>query len=129
MVLESRHPQLQDKPVLLVAPVLNYTENLVSAVAQSGYSMKLFHDVVDDIAKQYQYPLDSIDPMHRLEGRGSRAVIVHDKYDRFASYAHSELASANQHVTLIATEGLGHGRILQSEQLKSGFDLLVSDEH
>ncbi|MBC7004449.1 alpha/beta fold hydrolase [Photobacterium sp. BZF1] len=129
MVLESRHPQLQDKPVLLVAPVLNYTENLVSAVAQSGYSMKLFHDVVDDIAKQYQYPLDSIDPMHRLEGRGSKAVIVHDKYDRFASYAHSELASANQHVTLIATEGLGHGRILQSEQLKSGFDLLVSDEH
>ncbi|MDV5170246.1 alpha/beta hydrolase [Photobacterium rosenbergii] len=129
MVLESRHPLLQDKPVLLVAPVLNYTENLVSTVAQSGYSMKLFHEVVDDIAEQYQYPLESINPMDRLEGREAKAVIVHDRYDRFASYTHSELASANQHVTLIATEGLGHGRILQSDQLKSGFDLLIKGEH
>lgn len=129
MVLESRHPLLQDKPVLLVAPVLNYTENLVSTVAQSGYSMKLFHEVVDDIAEQYQYPLESINPMDRLKGRGAKAVIVHDRYDRFASYAHSKLASTNQHVTLIATEGLGHGRILQSDQLKSGFDLLIKDEH
>ncbi|MGR5065146.1 alpha/beta hydrolase [Photobacterium sp. DNB22_13_2] len=125
MVLESRHPLLQDKPVLLVAPVLNYTENLVSTVEQSGYSMKLFHDVVGDIAEQYQYPLESINPLDRLNGRKAKAVIVHDKYDRFASYAYSELASENQHVTLIATEGLGHGRILQSEQLKNGFDLLI----
>ncbi|MGF1733966.1 alpha/beta hydrolase [Photobacterium satsumensis] len=125
MVLESRCPLLQDKPVLLVAPVLNYTENLVSAVEQSGYSIKLFHDVVDDIAEQYQYPLESINPLDRLKGRQAKAVIVHDKYDRFASYAHSELASENQHVTLIATEGLGHGRILQSKQLKNGFDILT----
>ncbi|WEM44321.1 alpha/beta hydrolase (plasmid) [Photobacterium sp. DA100] len=128
MVLESRHPLLQDKPVLLVAPVLNYTENLISTVERSGYSMKLFHDVVEDIAEQYHSPLDSINPLNRLNGRQAKAVIVHDKYDRFASYAHSELASTNQHVTLITTEGLGHGRILQSDQLKSGFDMLITEQ-
>ena len=126
MVLESRHPSLQDKPVLLVAPVLNYSDNLVATVEQSGYSMRLFHDVVEDIAEQYQYPLESIDPLARLADRQAKAVIVHDRHDRFASFAHSELAGASAHVTLIATEGLGHGRILQSRELKDGFDLLTS---
>ncbi|WP_036816037.1 alpha/beta hydrolase, partial [Photobacterium sanctipauli] len=126
MVLESRHQCLENKPVLLVAPVLNYTENLLSTVASSGYSMRLFNEVVDDIAEAYQYPLDSIDPIKRLSQRQAKAVIVHDTGDRFASFSASEQASTEfDHVTLIATEGLGHGRILKSEQLRQGFDLLA----
>lgn len=126
MVLESRHPLLEDKPVLLVAPVLNYTENLFSTVERSGYSMKLFNAVVDDIAQAYQYPLDRINPAARLEQRLADVVIVHDRKDRFASFSHSEKIGELEHVTLFPTDGLGHGRILQSDQLKRGFDHLVA---
>ncbi|GAL04215.1 predicted hydrolase or acyltransferase [Photobacterium aphoticum] len=126
MVLESQHASLVGKPVLLVAPVLNYTDNLISAVEHSGYSMKLFHEVVDDIAQAYQYPLSHIDPAAKLAQWQGKVVIVHDRQDRFAAFSESELAANNHHVTLIATEGLGHGRILQSDQLRQGFDLLLA---
>ncbi|OAN18258.1 esterase [Photobacterium jeanii] len=124
MVLESRNPCLQNKPVLLVAPVLDYVDNLVTTVESSGFSMKLFQEVIDEIADSYQYSLDSIDPLKRLTSGHAKTVIVHDRGDRFASFATSEQASEMPHVTLIATEGLGHGRILKSEQLRQGFDLL-----
>ncbi|MCG7588345.1 alpha/beta hydrolase [Photobacterium sp. OFAV2-7] len=126
MVLESRHALLEGKPVLLVAPVLNYTENLVSTVRRSGYSMKLFDEVVGEIAETYQYALESIDPLERLKARLGSAVIVHDKADRFASFAHSKQAGQYDHVKLLATEGLGHGRILNSDPLRQAFDSLVS---
>ncbi|MGF1684534.1 alpha/beta hydrolase [Photobacterium minamisatsumaniensis] len=125
MVLESRHECLENKPVLLIAPVLNYTENLLTTVESSGYSMKLFNEVVGEIADHYQYPLDSINPIQRLGQRQTKAVIVHDIGDKFAAFSASKLASEMDHVTLIATEGLGHGRILKSEQLRQGFDLLT----
>ncbi|WP_299018047.1 alpha/beta hydrolase [uncultured Photobacterium sp.] len=126
MVLESRHPLLKNKPILLVAPVLNYTENLVDTVQRSGYSMKLFNEVVGEIAETYQYPFDAINPMGQLESHLESAVIVHDKGDRFAHFQHSERASRLEHVQLIATEGLGHGRILQSAPLREAFDALIS---
>ncbi|MDO6541188.1 alpha/beta hydrolase [Photobacterium sanguinicancri] len=125
MVLESRHLCLESKPVLLVAPVLNYAENLMTTVERSGFSMKLFQEVIDEIAVSYQYELESINPLQRLQLTKARTVIVHDKADKFASFSESELAGELSHVTLIATEGLGHGRILKSEQLRQGFDLLA----
>ena len=126
MVLESAHACLRGKPVLLVAPVLNYADNLISAVQHSGYSMRLFNEVVEDIAQAYQYPLNAIDPEAKLQQWQGKVVIVHDRQDRFAAFTESEAAAVLNHVTLIATEGLGHGRILQSEQLRHGFDVLLA---
>lgn len=125
MVLESRHQCLEGKPVLLVAPVLDYVDNLLTTVERSGFSMKLFQEVIDEIATNYQYELESINPQQRLASANTRTVIVHDKADKFASFAASQQAGELSHVTLIATEGLGHGRILKSEQLRQGFDLLA----
>ncbi|MGF1716292.1 alpha/beta hydrolase [Photobacterium chitinilyticum] len=128
MVLESRHSLLKGKPILLVAPVLNYTENLVSTVKRSGYSMKLFNEVVGEISETYQYSLESIDPLERLKTHFGETVIVHDKGDRFASFQHSETACNLDHVKLLATEGLGHGRILNSAPLRQAFDSLVAQQ-
>ncbi|UTV29773.1 alpha/beta hydrolase [Photobacterium atrarenae] len=125
MVLESRHPLLADKPILLVAPVLNYTENLLNTVKQSGFSMKLFNEVVGEVAAQYQYPLETIDPLARLQQHPGRVGIVHDTDDRFASFEYSRQAGEWTHVSLVATEGLGHGRILASVPLQQAFDALA----
>ncbi|MEJ2766400.1 alpha/beta hydrolase [Photobacterium sp. MCCC 1A19761] len=125
MVLESRHPLLANKPILLVAPVLNYTENLLATVQQSGFSMKLFHEVVGEVAAQYQYPLDTINPLARLQQHPAPVGIVHDAGDRFAAFEYSRQAGEWSHVSLVATDGLGHGRILASEPLQQAFDALA----
>ncbi|WP_413111768.1 alpha/beta fold hydrolase [Thaumasiovibrio sp. DFM-14] len=115
--IESRHQLAETLPLLLVAPALNYTEGMMQTVHRSGYSMRAFKAVIDDLGKQYHLPFESVDPLKRLEKGGRPVSIIHDTNDRYASYPHSELASQLAHVELVATQGRGHGRILQSEEI------------
>lgn len=120
VVLSSHHPALAGVPLLLVAPVLDYVPQLYGMVARSGYSMPLFKAVVRDIEEEFQLPLANLDPLGQLLARTSPATIVHDREDRFAPYLDSaRAAEQGEHVSLITTEGLGHGRILASAPLFS----------
>ncbi|PKF49931.1 alpha/beta hydrolase [Enterovibrio nigricans] len=120
-VLESEHLCLKGKPIILVAPVLNYWENLFATVKASGFSMKLFKEVIDDVGRQYDVTIESFDPFKKLALRQGPITIVHDKGDRFAPFSVSEEATQFAHVSLVATEGLGHGRVLKSAPLKEAF--------
>lgn len=121
-LLESDHPVLMGKPIILVAPVLKYWENLFGTVEASGYSMKLFKEVVAKVSEEYGVRIEDIDPFRKLATRQSPVFIVHDKSDRFAPFGVSKEASEHfGHVTLVETEGLGHGRVLKSDPLKDVF--------
>lgn len=132
MMLESKHPKLTGKPMLLIAPVLNYKENLYRVVDVSGFSLRLFRDVVGEIEQQYQYPIDTVDSHARLSEHQGNVLIVHDKQDRFAQIEQSRQASALSHVDVIETEGLGHSRILKSQAVSEAFDMIcqsVASKH
>lgn len=121
-LLESEHQALRDKPVILVAPVLKYWENLFGTVEASGYSMKLFNEVIASVGEEFKVRVEDINPFQKLSKRTSPVYIVHDKGDRFASFSVSREASEKfPHVTLVETEGLGHGRVLKSSPLKNTF--------
>ncbi|MDD9157907.1 alpha/beta fold hydrolase [Aliivibrio sp. S4TY2] len=124
-VLECHHYKLEQTPLLLIAPVLNYTENLFNSIERSGYSMKLFTAIVGDIEDQYQRTIDSFNPYQRLQQRETQTIIVHDKEDRFTSFELSKAASDQiKRVTLYPTIGLGHGRVMASDEAKKAFDAL-----
>lgn len=125
-VLESQHPQLDDLPLLLVAPVLNYRENLYATVRQSGYSLKLFDEIVQEVGEQHGYPIETIEPLTKLGARRHQVVIAHDRSDRFASFSVTEKANDYQHVCLLPTDGLGHGRILKSDVTLQAFTDLAA---
>ncbi|USH04296.1 lysophospholipase [Grimontia kaedaensis] len=120
-LLESEHPSLQGKPIILVAPVLKYWDNLFGTIEASGYSMKLFKEVIASVGQEYNVRIEDIDPFVKLGKRQSPVVIVHDKGDRFAPFGVSKEATIYDHVTLVETEGLGHGRVLKSDPLKEAF--------
>jgi len=125
-VLESRHPKVEALPILLIAPILNYVENLYDMVGKSGYSMKLFGAMIKNIEDKYQYNLDTIKPYQKLVSRQHKTIIVHDKRDRFAEFSASESAANNtSNIHLVATQGQGHGRILHSESTTAAFDRLI----
>lgn len=125
-VLESRHAKVQSVPFLLIAPVLNYTENLFNSVIKSGYSLKLFKEVVGEVEQRYQHPISSINPYQRLLEREAKTIIVHDKQDKFTHFDVSQnAANEGQRVDLIATQGQGHGRVMQCNQTMTGFDSLI----
>ncbi len=124
--LECRHRKLENKPFLLIAPVLNYVENLFNSIARSGYSMKLFNAVVSDVEAQFGYPLESIDPFKRLSERESMIIIVHDEQDKFTKHCVSAKAAEEiANVELVTTQGQGHGRVMTCEQVLRSFDRLT----
>ncbi|HCG8649198.1 TPA: alpha/beta hydrolase [Vibrio parahaemolyticus] len=124
--LECRHHKLENKPLLLIAPVLNYVENLFGSIARSGYSMKLFKAVVSEVEDQYGYPLQSIDPLKRLSERAAPTIIVHDEKDKFTKHSISaQAADEIENVELVTTQGQGHGRVMKCEQVFSSFDRLI----
>ncbi|MGL6261945.1 alpha/beta hydrolase [Vibrio sp. WXL103] len=123
--LECHHQKLQSVPLLLIAPVLNYVENLFGSVARSGYSMRLFTEVLSDLEQRYHYPLHSVDPYQKLAARSEPTIIVHDEQDKFASFAVSvQAAGEMDNVTLVATQGQGHGRVMTCQQVMQAFDTL-----
>ncbi|QIA65919.1 alpha/beta fold hydrolase [Vibrio astriarenae] len=121
--LECHHAKLQSVPLILIAPVLNYVENLFGSVARSGYSMRLFNSVISDLEEQYRYPLQSVDPYQKLAVRSPQTIIVHDENDKFASFEVSQKAANEMpKVSLVATQGQGHGRVMNSKQVFEAFD-------
>jgi len=123
--LECRHAKIVDSPMLLIAPVLDYVENLFSTVARSGYSMRLFEEVVNEVQDEYRYPIQSVDPYQKLKLRQARTIIVHDEGDKFAKFSVSEKAAAEmEQVTLYRTQNQGHGRIMTSQEVMKSFDRL-----
>ncbi|OBT13650.1 esterase [Vibrio sp. UCD-FRSSP16_10] len=124
--LECKHEKALGCPLLLIAPVLEYLENLFGSVKRSGYSMKLFEEVVEQVSDEYHYPIHSIDPYSKLKQRANTTIIVHDEADKFTSFEVSERAAQEMdNVTLVATKGLGHGRIMNSDPVKQSFTRLT----
>ncbi|WP_275918944.1 alpha/beta fold hydrolase [Aeromonas sp. 2HA2] len=125
VTLSSRQQALDQLPLLLVSPVLDYVPQLYGMVARSGYSIRLFDAVVEEIEREYQHPLSTVDPLGRLASRSGAAIIVHDEEDRFAPYGDSQRATLDGRTRLVSTRGLGHGRILASAPLFAAFDNLA----
>lgn len=124
--LECRHSKLENKPLLLIAPVLNYVENLFGSIVRSGYSMKLFRAVVSEVEEQFNYPLQSIDPQKRLAAREAKTIIVHDEQDKFTKHSVSaKAANEIERVELVTTQGQGHGRVMKCEEVFQSFDRLI----
>lgn len=124
--LECKHAKIAHCPMLLIAPVLDYLDNLFGSVSRSGYSVKLFQAIVEDIQDQYHYPIHIIDPYAHLMNRTSRTIIVHDEKDKFTKFSVSQkAASEGDNVTLVATQGQGHGRVMKCQQVMDSFDRLI----
>ncbi|MGY3572463.1 alpha/beta hydrolase [Vibrio paucivorans] len=124
--LECRHRKLEDVPMLLIAPVLDYVDNLFGSVARSGYSIRLFEAVVSEVEEQYRYPIHTVNPYQKLSVRSSSTIIVHDEKDKFTKFSVSQRAASEmENVTLVATQNQGHGRVMTCSQVMESFDKLI----
>ncbi len=125
--IECRHSKIVDRPMLLIAPVLDYLDNLFSTVARSGYSMRLFEEVVNDVQNEYRYPIQSIDPYKKLGLRQSATMIVHDEGDKFARFSVSQKAAEEMElVSLLTTQNQGHGRVMTCTETMKAFDQIAA---
>jgi hypothetical protein len=99
-----------------LAPILKLQELLHNTLERYGLPHSLYVALISEFEKRFGYNLEADNP-HRLVGdlRGS-VLIVHDESDRTAIFEDSaEQARKHGHITLLATQGLGHKRLLTDE--------------
>lgn len=124
-LLQSNSLAISKLPLLLIAPVLNYVENMYTTVRRSGYSMKLFEQVTKDIAGGSGLQLEHINPVARLQNRQTNSIIIHDPGDRLANFSVCAAAAENsESIQLIEAERHGHGRIMKCKPTMAAFDQL-----
>ncbi|RXJ72125.1 alpha/beta hydrolase [Veronia nyctiphanis] len=120
---------LQGKPCLLIAPALFYWKNAKNTVRRVGVHMSLYDAVINEVSREYNFLPSDFDPDQRLIEMSSPVTIVHDRNDKFAPFEASEKAALCSHINLIATEGLGHGSIIKSDQVATAFRALALPVH
>lgn len=70
------------------------------------------------LAQRYGMPLDDIDVEHFAKFVRAPVLVIHDRADREVPFDHAEaFTSFLPNATLLATEGLGHRRILKDESV------------
>jgi pimeloyl-ACP methyl ester carboxylesterase len=81
-------------------------------IGLSRLAQTAMNDRVTDVAAT---TLDRFDGQALLRELGAPTLVIHDRGDREIPFAEAEsIAAAGPHVGVLATEGLGHRRILQS---------------
>ena len=99
--------------VVLIAPVLKLTELLANAFAFYGVPATVYQAAIADLEERFGYRLAADNPYALIDQIGARILIVHDMDDTTVPYPVSRrLAENHPHVSLVATRGLGHKRIL-----------------
>ena len=107
---------------LLIAPAFNFYNSFEHSILSTGLTRKLFTNLMSEIEQEHQVRFDDLLPEPHLAQTQDTVHIVHDSQDRFAQYQFSaEQAKLYPHVTLTTTEGLGHGRVINSDHTWQAF--------
>ncbi|MGB1237513.1 MAG: alpha/beta fold hydrolase [Pseudomonadales bacterium] len=108
---------VKEAPHVLIAPTFGFYDSLRRTIFDSGIAPALFERLLARIETVHRIPFrEAVSERHI--GRVECAVhIVHDEGDRFAPFSASRgISEQYAHVTLHATQGQGHGRVIDSEQ-------------
>ncbi len=113
-------------PLLLIAPVFKLQQSMFEKVAESGIKTRLLENILFDLERQYDMEFFNNNPEKNAADYSGKIHIVHDRNDPFTPLSDSQIVSdKNQHVTLKATNNLGHGRIIGSEDTWKAFRQLT----
>jgi len=114
----------QDKSIkhLLIAPTFGFYQSFEQRILSTGLKSRLFHNLLSDIEAEHDLKFKSLLPEPHLSQTQQQIQIVHDEGDKFAPFdLTAEQVSQFEHVSLTSTQGLGHGRVINSDQTWQAF--------
>ncbi|KAF7764347.1 hypothetical protein PCIT_b0322 [Pseudoalteromonas citrea] len=102
---------------ILIAPPFDFYTGFKSRILSTGISESLFTGVLASIEHKHKMEFKTLLPEQHV-GNHEKISIIHDKEDKFAEHDLAyQQAQLHEHVTIVSTQGLGHGRILKSPQV------------
>ena len=107
---------LHNIPLCLIAPVFQFRRSMEVKIQEFGLYPKLFNDMLDQIKRKFGVSIDELELDSRLPDYVDKALILHDRQDRFADVEDSIRFCENFPQTqLFLSRGFGHGRIIQAQ--------------
>jgi pimeloyl-ACP methyl ester carboxylesterase len=98
---------------VLIAPALKLRELIYNTFDNQGMPEVVYQTMIAEYEEYYGYNMYADNPYKLLKEISSKIFIVHDKGDPTTPYMDSKsIAEKLGHIDLLATEGLGHKRIL-----------------
>jgi predicted alpha/beta hydrolase family esterase len=106
------------KNVVLFAPPLKIRELLFQTFDQHGVPKIVYQNLIQNLEPLYGYNLFKDNPAQLIKNIKNDILIIHDKNDKAAPFADSEhAAELYDNITLHATVGLGHNRLLNDDSI------------
>ena len=108
------------------ADMSTYSRMFIQAI---GVSDQIHHRMIDIYQKRYNYLWDNLTVENLAPGLEVPLLVIHDRDDRQAPFSHGQRTRDTwTDARLLATEGLGHMRILRNEAVaKAASDFLAAE--
>lgn len=99
-----------------IAPILRLRELIFNTFERYGVPDLISHMLIAEFEKQFGYHFKQDNPVQLIDQLCGPVLVIHDKRDRTAAFHDSvEQVHNHAHLTLMATHGLGHRRLLTDE--------------
>ncbi len=103
---------LENKKIILVSSPIKFFELMFEKVEQFGISKKLLSNVISNISQDYGTSLSQLTTENHRSKLALDITFIHDNQDRYAPFDDLSQFLSQEKNTLIATQGLGHRKIL-----------------
>jgi len=115
-----------EEPILMIAPAFGFKQQMMDRIHSAGIHPVIMQRLIQDLEAEFDLKIDKLEPDQHLGKFGSKLIIVHDVEDRFNLHDGSRLAVAKYpDVELITTQGMGHSRIINSNEVKEAIRKLL----
>jgi predicted alpha/beta hydrolase family esterase len=103
---------------VLIAPPLKFKDILDKTFDFYGIPRIICRSILNDYEKRFGYNLAKDDPYILLKENRYKLLVIHDRSDKAISYLDTEEVSNQiETIELLTTNGLGHKRILQDQDV------------
>jgi pimeloyl-ACP methyl ester carboxylesterase len=103
---------LEHKKIILISSPIKFFELMFQKVEQVGISRKMLKRVLESVSRKYGKTWQQLAAESHREKLTLDITFIHDLNDRFAPFDDVKYFLNQEKNTLIATEGLGHRKIL-----------------
>ncbi|XQF90488.1 alpha/beta hydrolase [Pseudoalteromonas espejiana] len=114
-LLNLEQKYLDNKKIVMISAPAQIFEAMFAKVRQVGISELMLENMLDKVSQQWGIKWQNLHPDHSKDKISENMLFIHDKNDSVADFEAIKLLTDNTPATLVATEELGHVRILKSQ--------------
>jgi pimeloyl-ACP methyl ester carboxylesterase len=104
--------------IVLISPLFDIFTTLSNLFEKIGFSPKLGDAIFKAVEHKYQISLSSINPAENARNVKGKVLVMNDEEDWIVTMEHAEeLTRTMPGARLFRTTGLGHTRMLESEEV------------